>query len=177
MSTVGCAIWLDGISVLVRRFISAVIISIFTGYRFYDTDWRNGNMATKWLKTVDSQRKITDFAFSKPESAQPNTTSRPQDISDQEVPEIVHNDGDLYPKLQINRERNATFSIHGSSSITGCNMTNVKTKCFAHFALKWEQRMHLHPELQNLLIFFLKTAVSDSSNSFQEGSFFELKNA
>ena len=34
-------------SVLVRRFISAVIIGIFTGDHFYDTDWRNGNMATK----------------------------------------------------------------------------------------------------------------------------------
>ena len=83
---------------MVRRFISAVIIGIFTGDRFYDTDWRNGNMATKRLKTVDSQRKITDFAFGKPESAQPNTTSRPQDISDQEVPEIVDNEGDSAPE-------------------------------------------------------------------------------
>ena len=54
------------------------------------------------LKTVDSQLKITDFAFSKPELAQPNTMSRPQDISDQKVPEIVDNDGNSAPLGKLN---------------------------------------------------------------------------
>ena len=67
---------------------SPVIIDILTGKRCFDID-QGKKMPHKKLKSLDSQRKITDFAFGKHGQAQPNAGLETQNHT---VNDTVDND-------------------------------------------------------------------------------------
>ncbi|MEW8547606.1 MAG: hypothetical protein AB2693_29205 [Candidatus Thiodiazotropha sp.] len=84
---------MDDIFTSVRRFTLSQSLSIFSLKSTSMTPIsKNCNMPHKRLKSVVSQRKITDFAFCKPVSANPNTTLERQDVIDEPVHEIINKD-------------------------------------------------------------------------------------